>query len=128
MRKDERGSIIVGWLTKVAVALVLVGIVGFDVVSVGAAKVSASDNATNAAREGVETYAQSKGDINRAYRAALAYAEEHGGTIDPADFVVEPDGTVRVKVKKTATTLLFFRTGATKRWTEVVGEGSVKPT
>lgn len=126
--RNERGSIIVGWLTKVTVALVLVGIVGFDVVSVGAAKVSASDNATNAARLGADAYADSRGDINRAYQAALAYAEQHGGTIEPTDFVVERDGTVRVKVKKTATTLLFFRTGATKKWTAVVGEGSVKPT
>jgi hypothetical protein len=125
---NDRGSIIVGWLTKVAIALTLVGIVGFDVISVGAAKVSASDNAVNAARVGAEKYAESKGDVHRAYAAALGYAEDHGGTIDPADFLVERDGTIRVKVQKTATTLLFFRTGTTKKWTVVVGEGSIKPT
>lgn len=126
--RDERGSIIVGWLSKVALALVLFGIVGFDVVSVGVAKVSASDNAQNAAREGVEAYVASRGDINRAYAASLRYAEEHGGTIDPEDFLVHPDGTITVKVRKTATTLLFFRTGATKKWTEIKGEGSAKAT
>lgn len=124
--RDERGSIIVGWLAKVAIALTLVGIVGFDVVSVGVAKVSASDTATNAAREGVEAFTSSKGDINRAYAAALAYAEQQGGTIDPKEFLVERDGTIRVTVRKTATTLLLFRTGATKKWTDVKGEGAAK--
>ncbi|HEV2888857.1 MAG TPA: hypothetical protein VGX28_00615 [Frankiaceae bacterium] len=124
---DERGSIIVGWLTKVAVVLTLVGIVGFDLVSVATTKVSASDDAQLAARAGAETYADTHGDVQEAYAAALRHAERHGGSIDPADFVVDPDGTVRVTVVKTATTLVFYRAGATKRWAHVVAKASAKP-
>lgn len=120
----ERGDIIVGWLTKIVVVLALVGVVGFDLVSVGAAKVSAADTASRAARAGADVWADTKGDVQAAYLAALRHAEEHGGAIDPADFTVATDGTVTVKVTRTATTLLLYRHGTTKKWAHVVAEGS----
>lgn len=123
---DERGSIIVGWLTKVAVVLTLVGVIGFDLISVATTKVGAADDAQQAARMGAEAYADTRGDVQEAYAAALEHAEKHGGSIDPADFVVQQDGTVRVKVVKTATTLVFYRSGATKKWAHVVAEASAK--
>ena len=126
--QDERGSIIVGWLTKVALVLTLVGIVGFDLVSVATTRVSAADDATHAARAGATTYADTRGDVQAAYRAALSYAEERNGTIEPKDFVVEADGTVRVKVVKTATTLVLYRAGATRKWAHVIAEGAIRPT
>jgi hypothetical protein len=123
---DERGTIIVGWLTKVALVLTLVGITGFDVISVATTKMSAADNATNAAREGAQTFNDTRGDVQEAYLAALDYAEEHGATIEPEDFTVADDGTVHVRLTKTATTLVFYRTGTTKKWAHVVAEASGK--
>jgi len=126
VRHDERGTIIVGWLTKVALLLTLVGILGFDVISVATTKMSAADNANNAAREGAQVYADTRGDVQEAYLAALDYAEEHGGTIEPDHFTVTDDGVVTVKITKTATTLVFYRNGATKKWAHVVAEASGK--
>jgi len=125
---DDRGTIIVGWLTKVALALTVLGVLGFDMVSVAVTKVGAADDASRAAKLGAVAYADSRGNVNTAYAAALAYAEEHNATIDPKDFVVQPDGTVTVKVVKTATTMVFYRTGATKKWAHIVAEGSGRVT
>lgn len=121
---DERGTIIVGWLTKVALVLTLVGVMGFDLISVATTKIGATDDATNAARIGSEAWVDSRGDVQEAYAAALAYAEKKGASIDPADFSVEPDGTVRVRIVKTATTLLMYRNGTTKKWAHVVADGT----
>lgn len=126
--KDERGSIIMGWLVKIAAVIAIVGVIGFDLMAVATTKMSAADNATNAARIGAEAWHDSRGDVQAAYRAALAYAEEKGGAIDPADFVVEANGTVRVKVSKTATTMVFYRVGASKKWTNVVADGTARVT
>lgn len=122
----ERGSIIVGWLTKVALVLTLVGITGFDLISVATTKVGATDDAMHAARAGADAWVSSRGDIQEAYAASLKYAEKHGGTIDPKDFAVDPDGTVHVKLVKTATTMLFYRNGTTKKWAHVEAEGRAR--
>jgi hypothetical protein len=121
---DDRGTIIVGWLAKLAIVLTVVGVLGFDMVSVAVTKVGAADDASNAARAGAVAYADSRGNVTTAYAAALAYAEQHDATIDPHDFVVQPDGTVTVKVVKTATTMVLYRSGTTRKWAHVVAEGS----
>lgn len=121
----ERGDIIVGWLTKITVFLALVGVLGFDLVSVATTKMSAADDAQNAARKAADVYQDTR-NIDTAYAAALAYVEGRNGAIDPADFVVHRDGTVRVTVQKTATTVVFFRTSTSKKWTLVKAEASGK--
>ncbi|HEX8001554.1 MAG TPA: hypothetical protein VF519_02545 [Mycobacteriales bacterium] len=122
--RDERGSIIVGWLTKVALVITIVGILGFDAISVATTKMSAADDAQQAARAGADAWVDTRGDVEEAYRAALGYAEKHGGSIDPKDFVVAEDGTVRVRVVKNATTLIFYRNGTTKKWAHVEADGA----
>jgi hypothetical protein len=123
---NERGSIIVGWLTKVTLAIVIVAIPAFDAVSVGVARVGASDTAQNAAITGSDVWRSTKGDVQKAYEAAVGYAGEHGATIAPEQFAVAPDGTVTVTVERDATTLLFYRVGASKKWTHIVATASGK--
>ncbi|HEU0131310.1 MAG TPA: hypothetical protein VFQ85_10020 [Mycobacteriales bacterium] len=122
---SDRGSVIVGWLTKVAVVLTLFGVVAFDGVSVMVANVSAQDTATAAAMAGADMWRPTQ-DVQKAYHAAVSYAEEHGATIAPEDFSIDPDGTVRVKVQKDATTLVLYRTKSTRKWAHIVATGSGK--
>jgi hypothetical protein len=123
--RNERGDIIVGWLTKVAIAIVVVAIPSFDAVSVGVATVGADDTATNAAIAGSDVWRTSH-DVQKAYKAAVDYAADKGATIAPEKFSIANDGTVTVTVERTATTLLFYRLGATRKWTHVVATGSGK--
>ena len=121
--RDDRGDVILGWFTKIAVVLALFGLVTFDAVSVGIAKMNASDNAAEAAGFGADAWSQTH-DVRSAYQAASAYAEEHGSTIDPKKFVIDADGTVHVTLTHEATTLLLFRTKSTKKWTVIVATGA----
>lgn len=47
----DRGDIVLGWLTRVAAVLLFVGVVAFDLISVGATSMVLSDQARHAARE-----------------------------------------------------------------------------
>jgi hypothetical protein len=116
--RGDRGDVLLGWFTKVALVLGLFGIVSFDAVSVGVAKMNAQDTAASAAAAGAEAWSESH-NLQRAYRAASAYADEHGGTIDPKAFSIDSNGTVSVRMDKDATTLLLYRTKTTKKWAHV---------
>lgn len=124
--RGDRGDVILGWFTKIAVVLALFGVMTFDAVSVGVAKMNASDTAGEAAGFGADAWSQSH-DVKAAYQAAEAYAEEHGATIDPKTFVIDPDGTVHVTLVHEATTLLLYRTKTTKKWTRIVATGARRP-
>jgi hypothetical protein len=104
----------------------LFGVVTFDAVSVGVARMNASDNAAEAAGFGADAWSQTH-DVKAAFQAASDYADEHGSTIDPKSFVIDRDGTVHVTLVHEATTLLLFRSKSTKKWTRIVATGARRP-
>ena len=120
--RNDRGGVIVGYFTKIALTLAIFAIVCFDAVSVGVARISIEDTARGAATVAAEAWNSSK-NIDFAYQAASDYAEEHGATADPKSFVVDEQGTVTVSVAKEATTLLLYRTKSTAKWTQVSATG-----
>jgi hypothetical protein len=97
----DRGDILLGWLTRVVLALAVVAVIGIDSVTVAMATVSIQDQANTAAAAGRDEYA-SHHDTQRAYRAALASAHEAdpADVILPANFRVTPQGTVTVVVSR----------------------------
>lgn len=119
----DRGDVILGWFTKIALVFVLFGLVIFDGVSVGVAKVNIQDTANDAATEAADMYAQTH-DAREAYKAAASYASLHDATVLPKSFAVARDGTVTLRVEKDATTLLIYRTKTTKKWAHVAASGS----
>jgi len=120
---DDRGGVIVGYFTKIALVLSIVAIVCFDAVAVGVARVSIEDTARAAASAGAESWNSSR-NKTMAYRAALDEAEHHGATIKDKSFSIAADGTVKVTVEKDATTLLLYRTKKTSEWTHVEATAS----
>jgi Flp pilus assembly protein TadG len=119
--RNDRGGVIVGYFTKIALVLVVFSVLCFDVVSVGVARVGVEDTARSAAMAAAETYNTSR-DADYALRIASEYAEEHGTTV--TDFSIADDGTVTVRVEKEATTLLLYRTKKTSQWAQVSASGS----
>ncbi|HVF21286.1 MAG TPA: hypothetical protein VNA14_13750 [Mycobacteriales bacterium] len=115
---EDRGDIILGWFTKIAIILAVVGVFGFEATSIGVAHVQTQDLAKAAAREGSREWQKSK-DVQRAYQVADAVAAAKNGSIDPLNFIVANDGSVTVTVEKEASSVLLFRLGATKKWTEI---------
>jgi hypothetical protein len=119
----DRGDVILGWFTKVTVVLAVFGVLMFDAVSVGVAKMNANDIAGDAAAAAADSWGESH-DARAAYLAAERDAATHDATVDRKAFHIDADGTVHVTLSRDATTVLLFRTRTTKKWTHAVGTGA----
>jgi hypothetical protein len=116
----ERGDIVLGWLTKLAVIFGLGGIVLFDAISVGVASVNVADQGSYAARQASETWGATK-DLQKTFATASTVAAERDASnvIDPRTFRVDADGTVHLHISRTATTLVLYRVGPLKKLADV---------
>ena len=108
----ERGDIVLGWLTKLVVIFGLAGIVLFDAISVGVTSVNVADQGSFAAREASETWGATR-DLQKAYATAVKVAADRDAlnSVDPKSFRVDADGTIHLKISRTATTLVLYRVG-----------------
>jgi len=113
-RRDD-GSIVIGWLTKLAVGIAIVGLALFDTLSIGAAKLGASDDA-NTAAEAASADFRANHNVQSAYQAAVETLPSDTETIPPRQFVVQPDGTVQLVLNRTTTTLVAHRIGPLKKY------------
>jgi hypothetical protein len=124
--RRDHGSIVIGWLTKLAVSLAVVGLMLFDGLAVGAAHLAATDDANQAAQAGAAEYRTSH-DVQAAYQAAVESITSDSETLPAQQFVVEPDGTVQLALRRTITTLLVHRIGPLKKYAVVVEHGESSP-
>jgi hypothetical protein len=122
----DRGDIVLGWLTRLVVVIGLLGLVGFDGVSLVQARFQAADRATRAAEAASDSYATAK-DVQAAFDAAYATTLD-GDVIETKTFTVAPDGTVTLRLHHTATTLLLYRVKALQHYADAVGTGTARHT
>jgi hypothetical protein len=117
---NERGDIVLGWITKLVVGFALAGVVLFDAMSVGTTMSTVADQGSTAARQASETWSSTR-NLQKAYLAAQATATESNAlnVIDPKTFRVDPDGTIHLKISRTATTLVLYRIGPLKHFADV---------
>lgn len=119
MRADgDRGDIILGWLTKLTASLAVVGVLGFDAVSLGAGRFQAEDHAQQAARAAVEAYSSSR-DLQKAYDAAVAEVLDDGDTIETGSFTVAPTGAVTLTLVREVPTVLVEKVGPLREYATV---------
>ena len=114
---DDCGSIVLGWITKLIVGFALAAVVLFDAMSVGTTYSSVADQGSFAARQASDTWSSTK-DLQKSYLTAQATATESNplNVIDPKTFRVDPNGTVHLKISRTATTLVLYRIGPLKKY------------
>lgn len=105
MPSGDSGDMILSWLTKVGVLLVVLGVMLFDVISVGSAHFQVEKLAQEAARRAAQSFAASK-DIQVAYESALSEAAVTD-LIEPASFTVDPEGAVSLTMQRDTPTLLI---------------------
>jgi hypothetical protein len=120
VRTEDRGDIIGSWLVRVTLGLAVAGVVLFDAISIGSAKISLQDTAQGAAREAVDA-TEAGADPAAAYAAAQTYATEQNALnhVDPADLVVGEDGSVTLEVGRTAPTLVVERVRWIADWADL---------
>lgn len=115
--RDDKGTIVVGWLGRLVIMLAVLGVLAFEVLSIVVARVSIEDTGRTAADRALSTYADS-GDSYEAFLAADSYASDNGSELVKKSFSITEDG-VSFDLKKTAPTLVLFRFDATAPWAEV---------
>lgn len=118
MPTGDRGDVVLGWLTKLVVTLSVLGVVAFDAVSLGTARLSAEDSAQQAARAAVESYGGAP-DLQAAYDAALDEVIADGDSIDPASFVAGVDGSITLTLRHETATLLVEKIGPLRKYAVV---------
>ena len=124
--RRDNGSIVLGWLTKLIVAISFVGVALFDSLSIGAAHLGASDDANTAAETAAATYRTSH-SVQAAYEAAVQSLPTDSESIAPQQFIVEPDGSVNLVLRRTTTTLVAHRVGPLKKYAVVVVHATAVP-
>ncbi len=123
-RARDRGDIVVGWLVRVVVGVAVVGVILFDAISVGAAKMSVTDQAVEAARAASDNWLNhhdQQAAFDAAWRAATA--ANAANRVDTTTFRVEPNGTVHLTLERTAPTLVLHLVGPLDYWADVSSEG-----
>lgn len=124
--RRDNGSIVIGWLTKLMVATAIIGLALFDTLSIGAAKLGASDDANTAAEAAGADFRQNH-NVQSAYQAALETLPSDSETIPPRQFVIQSDGTVDLVLHRTTTTLVAHRIGPLKKYTFVTVHAVATP-
>jgi hypothetical protein len=121
----DDGDIVLGWLTRLTLALGLLALVGFDALSLVQARVQAADRAGTAAAAAAQDFATSR-DLQHAFDAAYATVGD-GDTIETGTFRVAPDGTVTLRLHHEAATLLVAKVPVLRPWADAVGTGRSRP-
>lgn len=124
--RRDNGSIVIGWLTKLVVAFAIIGVALFDSLSIGAARLGASDDANTAAEAAAADYHTSH-NVQSAYVAAVETLPSSSETIPAKQFVVEPDGTIELVLVRTTTTLVAHRIGPLKKYALVTVHAVAAP-
>ncbi len=123
---SDRGDIVLGWLTKLVVILSVLGVIGFDLISLASTRFQAEDHAQSAARAAAGAY-DGPATLQTSYEAALAAVVDHGDTIDPQSFSVLADGTVTLTLRRGAPTLLVEKVAPLRGYADVQRTVSAAP-
>lgn len=105
--REDRGDIVMGWLTRLVVGLALVAVIGFDAVTVGMATVSTQDQANGAAVAARDAYAEHH-DLQAALLAAQSKARttNDSNIVVPGSLAVARDGSVTLRLERPIHTMV----------------------
>jgi len=123
--REDAGSIVFGWLGRVALTLAVLGLAAFEVMSIAVTHVGVEDIGRTAGDRALTAYADTH-DPYQAYIAADAYITENGAEMNRKSFEVSEEA-VSFDMKKTAPTLLLYRVNATAGYAQVRTHVYVEP-
>lgn len=126
--REDAGGIVIGFLLKIALTLVVVGVVCFDLVSVGVSRVALEDQAATAARSAATQWRDSH-NLQAAIDAAQVTAAEAdpGNLVEPNSFAVDADGSVSLSVSRTARTFVAHHVPQLRDWIRLDAIGKAAP-
>jgi hypothetical protein len=110
-------------ITWLVVVLGVIGVFVFDVVSVVSSRVSAENDAQNAAYAASSEW-HTTPNVEDAYQAAVkSLTDSPAERIVPSSFSIAPDGTVHLVVRRRIQTMLLGHIGPLRHLTIAVESG-----
>lgn len=125
-RPADAGDMVIGWLTRVAVIMLVIGLIGFEALSIMVTKIQLGDTATSAGSTALSAYSGSH-SVSVAYQQAQAVAAADGASIVQKSFRFNVDGSVEFTIRKTANTVLVQHLNATSAWARVKEHVVIEP-
>lgn len=124
MRKtgNDRGAARLSTITWLIVVLAVIGLVGYDSVSVLSSRVTAQNDAQTAAYAASQAW-HTTPNLDTAYQAAVASLAGKGDTVLTRHFTVDADGTVHLLVRRHARSILMTHIGPLRKYTVAVEHG-----
>lgn len=117
---QESGGIVLGWLLKLALVLVVIVVVGYDLVAITYNKVATAEDAKSIARAAYDAKVLSRSTSAEATKSAQEQARARGITLDKSDVVYASDGSIEVTVTRSVDTLVAHRIGPISDYSTVV--------
>src|SRR5689334_175230 len=93
----DGGSMVLGWLARIAIVVAVVGVLGFDAIAIAQVHVRADDAASQAADQAATTWLATH-DFTKTVLVARTAAAQDDMTVLAKDVRVQPDGSVTVTV------------------------------
>jgi hypothetical protein len=124
----DRGDIVIGWLVRLVVVLAVVGVLAFDGLSIGVARLAVTDSAAGAAREAGQELAAGAAP-QAAYLTAVeaAVTDDAYNEVPAGSFVARRDGSVTLTVVRDTPTLVLHHVPRSERWLTVRSTASWSP-
>ena len=113
----DAGDIVVGWLVKLVAGFAVVGVLAFDGVSFGVAELAVTDTAAAASRVASAELTSGR-TAQQAYTAAYEAAVRDDGIneIPVEEFLVGPDRSVTLTVRRSTPTLVLHHIPGSETW------------
>ncbi len=124
--KDDSGSIVLGWLTKLAASLAFLGLIAFDGIALVTAHFNGADHASIAASLAADSYKSTR-DVQGAYDTAVTAVLKDNETIEAPTFQVAADGRVTLRLHRQATTLWMHRIPPLRKFIDIAVTGTGSP-
>lgn len=122
---DERG-LVTGLIIRLAILAGLLGLVGYEVAAVVAAKYDAQSIADAAAVAGREAYEETS-SLDAAHREALRVVRDRNPRARLRAFEVRADGGIALTVRRRANTLFVQRVGFLEGFAVATATGRADP-
>lgn len=119
----ERGGIVLGWLLRVTVFLLLLGVLIFDVFSLAYTNVTTVDDAGIVASFGAGALIENPRDVTGARDESLRHAETLGVSMRTRDWWVDEAGEVHVTVSREARSLALHYVPQLRKYLTVQAVG-----
>lgn len=122
---DERG-ILIGALARLLIFLAILALVLYEGGAVIWARLSAQDIADSAATAAVTTYRDTM-DVRATQAEAAGIVQNRDPDAEMTDFDVHGDGSVTVRVRKPASTIVIQHLGFLEGFTVARGAATIEP-